>query len=709
MIQYETIGGEVAQRDAKALLDALKQAHSTCSNWDIKAWEDYLNAIDPNCMSLGHDRIREVAMRMHLFEDLIVSETSIVTVGGTNGKGSTSALIAAAMNNLNVKTGLFTSPHLFKFNERIQIAGVDISDELLSQCLSEVIQAQFSDNSVKALYDEAYIDAREEAEAQEESESDKYSDSFNSEDHKREYLGADSCGFGTCDSQCNDNQETGDNSSNSSDHESCSCCSSETSFADETKEALKAIQSMPRPLENDIVELSYFEITTLAAMRAFLRAGCELLADETKEALKAIQSMPRPLENDIVELSYFEITTLAAMRAFLRAGCELLVLEVGLGGRLDCVNIFYNDIAIITSIGLDHMKVLGDTTQKIAHEKAGIINIYGSVIVGSGMDDDARREIMINVKKQDATAFYENDSFYVKVVEKQDGGEQSEDYDISAPPMRRTHEICYRDKSMSFKLFFPYPKVPVACAGQDGGEQSEDYDISAPPMRRTHEICYRDKSMSFKLFFPYPKVPVACAGLALKAIFMLNAMFGIGNDYRTLKAIEDAVKDTVLPGRMQHVGSEPDIYLDVAHNVPAAVHLRDRLLATISNDDNAKQANPAEQDKQAWQSNQSQLSSSHKRIAVIGMLKDKDIEGVLEVISSSFDAFYVASLPGLRGESKERLAASLTKLTNGAAKVQSFDSVADALKQAQSDATKDDTIIVMGSFVTVAEASRALA
>ena len=86
MIQYETIGGEVAQRDAKALLDALKQAHSTCSNWDIKAWEDYLNAIDPNCMSLGHDRIREVAMRMHLFEDLIVSETSIVTVGGTNGK-----------------------------------------------------------------------------------------------------------------------------------------------------------------------------------------------------------------------------------------------------------------------------------------------------------------------------------------------------------------------------------------------------------------------------------------------------------------------------------------------------------------------------------------------------------------------------------------------------------------------------------------------
>ena len=615
MIQYETIGGDVAQRDAKALLDALKQAHSTCSNWDIKAWEDYLNAIDPNCMSLGHDRIREVAMRMHLFEDLIVSETSIVTVGGTNGKGSTSALIAAAMNNLNVKTGLFTSPHLFKFNERIQIAGVDISDELLSQCLSEVIQAQFSDNSVKALYDEAYIDAREEAEAQEESESDKYSDSFNSEDHKREYLGADSCGFGTCDSQCNDNQETDDHSSTSSAHKSCSCCSSETSFADETKEALKAIQSMPRPLENDIVELSYFEITTLAAMRAFLRAGC-----------------------------------------------ELLVLEVGLGGRLDCVNIFYNDIAIITSIGLDHMKVLGDTTQKIAHEKAGIINIYGSVIVGSGMDDDARREIMINVKKQDATAFYENDSFYVKVVEK-----------------------------------------------QDAGEQSEDYDISAPPMRRTHEICYRDKSLSFKLFFPYPKVPVACAGLALKAIFMLNAMFGIENDYRTLKAIEDAVKDTVLPGRMQHVGSDPDIYLDVAHNVPAAVHLRDRLLATIANDDNAKQAEHAEHDKQAWQSNQSQLSPSHKRIAVIGMLKDKDIEGVLEVISSSFDAFYVASLPGLRGESKERLAAYLTKLTNGAAKVQSFDSVADALKQAKSDATKDDTIIVMGSFVTVAEASRALA
>lgn len=612
MIQYETIGGEPTQRDAKALLDALKQAHSTCNSWDIKAWEDYLNAIDPNCMSLGHERIREVAMRMHLFEDLIVSETSIVTVAGTNGKGSTSALIAAAMNNLNIKTGLFTSPHLFKFNERMQIAGVDISDELLSECLTEVIQAQFSANSVKALFDEDYIDAREAAEAQEESESDKYSDSFNCEDHKREYLGADSCGFGTCETADANSTDANSQNGSSSAHKSCACCATETSFADETKEALKAIQNMARPLENDIVELSYFEITTLAAMRAFLRAGC-----------------------------------------------ELLVLEVGLGGRLDCVNIFYNDIAIITSIGLDHMKVLGDTTQKIAYEKAGIINIYGNAIVGSGMDEDARREIMINVKKQDATAFYENDAFYVKVVDK-----------------------------------------------QDGAEPSEDLDISVPPMRRTHEICYRDKSLNFKLFFPYPKVPVACAGLALKAIFMLNAMFGIENNYQTLKAIEDALKDTVLPGRMQHVGSGPDIYLDVAHNVPAAIHLRDRLLATIAKDDSAKESVANAEISKLPEQNQS--SSTHKRIAVIGMLKDKDIEGVLEVISSSFDAFYVASLPGLRGESKERLASSLTKLTNCSAKVESFDSVAAALNQAKSDAAKDDTIIVMGSFVTVAEASQTL-
>jgi dihydrofolate synthase/folylpolyglutamate synthase len=73
-----------------------------------------------------------------------------------------------------------------------------------------------------------------------------------------------------------------------------------------------------------------------------------------------------------VPLTAFECRTLAAVHALLARGVELLVLEVGLGGRLDAVNLFDADVGVITSIGLDHQDWLGDTLQQVAREKAGI-------------------------------------------------------------------------------------------------------------------------------------------------------------------------------------------------------------------------------------------------------------------------------------------------------------------------------------------------
>jgi len=72
------------------------------------------------------------------------------------------------------------------------------------------------------------------------------------------------------------------------------------------------------------------------------------------------------------ELTYFEITTLAAMNIFIEKKIDIAILEVGLGGRLDAVNIFDPDLSIITSIGMDHQEFLGDTIEEIAHEKTGI-------------------------------------------------------------------------------------------------------------------------------------------------------------------------------------------------------------------------------------------------------------------------------------------------------------------------------------------------
>lgn len=73
-----------------------------------------------------------------------------------------------------------------------------------------------------------------------------------------------------------------------------------------------------------------------------------------------------------VQLTYFEFGTLAALWHFEQAGLDAAVLEVGLGGRLDAVNAFDADCAVITSIGLDHMEFLGPTRESIGFEKAGI-------------------------------------------------------------------------------------------------------------------------------------------------------------------------------------------------------------------------------------------------------------------------------------------------------------------------------------------------
>jgi dihydrofolate synthase/folylpolyglutamate synthase len=76
-----------------------------------------------------------------------------------------------------------------------------------------------------------------------------------------------------------------------------------------------------------------------------------------------------------VSLTYFEFTTLAIMHLFASRGLDAVIFEVGLGGRLDAVNILDTDCAIITSIDIDHTEYLGDTREKIAFEKAGIFRV----------------------------------------------------------------------------------------------------------------------------------------------------------------------------------------------------------------------------------------------------------------------------------------------------------------------------------------------
>lgn len=89
-----------------------------------------------------------------------------------------------------------------------------------------------------------------------------------------------------------------------------------------------------------------------------------------------------------VSLTYFEFTTLAAFVVFRETALDVAVLEVGLGGRLDAVNLIDADVAVVTSIGIDHVEYLGDSREKIALEKAGIFRA-GKVAVCGDIDPPA--------------------------------------------------------------------------------------------------------------------------------------------------------------------------------------------------------------------------------------------------------------------------------------------------------------------------------
>jgi len=89
------------------------------------------------------------------------------------------------------------------------------------------------------------------------------------------------------------------------------------------------------------------------------------------ELCKAFNIVEAARVNSNVPLTYFEFGTLAAMELIIKAGVDIAILEVGLGGRLDAVNIFDAECAVLTNIDYDHMEYLGNTREKIGFEKAG--------------------------------------------------------------------------------------------------------------------------------------------------------------------------------------------------------------------------------------------------------------------------------------------------------------------------------------------------
>lgn len=314
--------------------------------------------------------------------------------------------------------------------------------------------------------------------------------------------------------------------------------------------------------------------------------GQELADEEHSCSLAAIED-----GRGETSLTYFEFSTLSALSLFKQHKVDVVVLEVGLGGRLDATNIVDTDVAVVTSIALDHTDYLGPDRESIGHEKAGIFRAGKPAIFG---EDDMPASIATSADDKGA--------------------------------------VLYR-------------------AGVDWHYRQTD----------AAHWCYESAQGSFSEL-PLPHIPMMNAATAISAL--LHSPLKVEE-----AAIVEGLKRAQLPGRFQQISEQPRVILDVAHNPHAAKYLAHKLTT---------------------------LPKEGTVYALVGMLRDKDIKGALAEVAPYIDSWYCAPLSGPRGTSAEQIAHYVSP-------ARCFQSVAQAWAALQTVATAKDTIIVFGSFHTVAE------
>ena len=424
---------------------------------------------------MGLDRVKTVLDKLKLKPDF-----PIITVAGTNGKGSVCAMLSQIYVEAGYCVGCYTSPHISCYNERVNINLQNISDEDLCRAFAAVEMARCS-------------------------------------------------------------VESGD------------------------------------------VALTYFEMGTLAAMWHF----CHQAPGSQK---------PDSQKPDSKKLNSQKI--------------DVCILEVGLGGRLDAVNIFEPDCAIVTTIDLDHMEYLGDTREQIGFEKAGIFRANVLAICG----DENPPASLLNYAKQ-----------------------------IGA------------DLALIGRNF------QVNKTAQGWQYSAKDVTLQLPKLGLIGDFQLNN---------------AACA---------LHAVLHLGKKLSVTEAnIQAALRAVSLTGRFQQLQSNPQVIVDVAHNPHAATSLAQNLKA---------------------------MPCAGKTLAVLGMLADKDIDGVISAVDGEIDAWYLADIHSARGAKAQDLQTCLLKYTlkntlkqTTQKPIKLFSGVAIALASACKDAAKNDRIIVFGSFYTVADA-----
>ena len=300
-------------------------------------------------------------------------------------------------------------------------------------------------------------------------------------------------------------------------------------------------------------------------------------------------------------LTYFEFGTLAAVWAFHQARLDVLILEVGLGGRLDAVNVFDPAVAIVTTVDLDHQAYLGETREQIGFEKAGIFRAHKPAIYA---DLDPPLSLLQSAQ------------------------------DCNAPLLRMGQDFGAQLAVESWTYW---------------GPQGTRAALPFPSMRGAQQI--------------------ANAAAAIAGLDCLREPLPVSQAH-----VRNGLLSARLPGRFQVLPGKPLVILDVAHNPQAARILADNLRAQ---------------------------RVGGKTYAVFGMLQDKAIADVIDVIKDQIDAWIVGSLSGVRGANAALLEALLQKA--GQNVLHAAPDITAAYRFACHTAGEDDRICVFGSFHTVAD------
>ncbi len=305
------------------------------------------------------------------------------------------------------------------------------------------------------------------------------------------------------------------------------------------------------------------------------------------------------LQGSEISLTYFEAGTLCGLWCLANAKLDLAVLEVGLGGRLDAVNIIDADVAIVTTIAQDHANFLGTDLAQIGREKAGIFRANRPAVLGSQTLPSSVAEC-------------------AQVL-----------------------------------------AAPMFCLGQQFAHQT----MASEPSQWRWQGQHPDGQRIVIDELPEPGLPIDNAATALQALVLA----GLGLEAARVQA---ALSSVQLPGRLQWIGPW---CLDVGHNPHAAEYVVRHL------------PQPPEGGRQ-W--------------GLIGMLNDKDIDGVIQTLASRISDWVCVSLSGERGCQASELSQRI--IAQGGRVHFSADSPQAGVDWLANVLTPNDRVLATGSFFTVA-------